>query len=90
MPESGVRQQGVRYRSTYSSAAAGRLIFVNNVKTSLYNKYTPGANVGALNASVRRALKRRATSSSGTLTQTGVFTAGSNLPCCPELQSKTD
>lgn len=37
-----------------------RLIFTGNVKTTLFNKYTPGSGVGALNRSVRRALVRKA------------------------------
>jgi len=44
-----------------------RLLFTGNVQTNLFNAYTPGANVGGLNASVRRALNRRATLSAGTL-----------------------
>ena len=43
-------------------AGQRRLIFTGNVNTNLFNKYTAGANVGGLNASVRRALKRRAVS----------------------------
>ena len=39
---------------------ARRLIFTGNVKTTLFNKYTPGSGVGALNRSVRRALVRKA------------------------------
>ena len=46
-----------------------RLIFVGNVKTNLFNKYTPGSGVGGLNASVRRNKNRRATSNSLTMTQ---------------------
>ena len=37
-----------------------RLIFTNNVKTTLHNKYVVGAPVGGLNRSVKRALQRRA------------------------------
>ena len=37
-----------------------RLIFMGNVKTTLFNKYTPGSGVGGLNRSVRRALVRKA------------------------------
>ena len=44
-----------------------RLIFTGNVKTNLFNAYTPGASVGGQNASVRRALNRRATLSTGTI-----------------------
>ena len=37
-----------------------RLIFTGNVKTTLFNKYTPGSGVGGLNRSVYRALVRKA------------------------------
>jgi len=49
-------------RSTYSTGGVRRLIFTGNTKTTLFNKYNHG--VGALNASVRRALLRRASSNS--------------------------
>jgi hypothetical protein len=35
-----------------------RLIFTGNVKTTLFNTYVPGAGVGGLNRSVRKALYR--------------------------------
>ena len=64
-----------------------RLIFTGNVKTNLFNKYTAGSNVGGLNTSVRRALKRRAVSAAGTMNAQGQFTP--QAPCCaPELQSR--
>ena len=64
-----------------------RLIFTGNVKTNLFNKYTAGSNVGGLNTSVRRALKRKAVSAAGTMNAQGQFTPQS--PCCaPELQSR--
>ena len=44
-----------------------RLIFTGNVKTNLFNAYTPGSNVGGQNASVRRALNRRAALNNGVL-----------------------
>ena len=44
-----------------------RLIFTGNVKTNLDNKYVGGAGVGAHSTAARRALKRRATSSKGSL-----------------------
>jgi len=64
-----------------SNSKGGRkLVFVGNVKTNLVNKYTSGAGVGAVSTSARRALKRLATSSAGTLD------VGGNLipkkPCC--------
>jgi len=57
-----------------------RLLFTGNVKTNLVNKYTSGAGVGALSTSSRRALKRRATSSAGTLDARGNLIPGK--PCC--------
>ena len=43
-----------------TGGGARRLIFIGNVKTTLFNKYTPGSGVGGLNRSVRRALVRKA------------------------------
>jgi len=57
-----------------------RLLFTGNVKTNLVNKYTSGAGVGAVNTSARRALKRRATSSAGTLDANWNLIPGK--PCC--------
>jgi hypothetical protein len=57
-----------------------RLIFTGNVKTSLFNKYTPGAGVGGMNSSVRRALNRRANSAAGTLGPNGTII--NNTQCC--------
>ena len=51
-------------RTTYSSGGVRRLIFTGNTKTTLFNKYNHGSGVGALNASVRRALLRRAANKS--------------------------
>jgi hypothetical protein len=59
-----------------------RLLFTGNVKTNLFNKYTPGTTVGALNTSVRRALKRRASSAPGTLNTQGQFVKGTLSQCC--------
>jgi len=72
-----------------STIAGGqrRLLFTGNVKTNLVNKYTSGAGVGAVNTSARRALKRRATSSAGTLDANGNLIPG--IPCCSvELERK--
>jgi len=44
------------------------------------NKYTSGAGVGAVSTYSRRALKRRATSSAGTLDSKGNLIPGN--PCC--------
>jgi len=64
-----------------------RLLFTGNVKTNLVNKYTSGAGVGAISTSSRRALKRRATSSAGTLDSKGNLIPGK--PCCSiELERK--
>ena len=52
MPENNINKTG--------GGGARRLIFTGNVKTTLFNKYTPGSGVGALNRSVRRALVRKA------------------------------
>lgn len=57
-----------------------RILFIGNVKTKLVNKYTSGSGVGAVNTSARRALKRRATSSAGTLDANGNLILG--MPCC--------
>lgn len=62
-----------------------RLLFTGNVKTNLFNKYTAGTTVGGLNTSVRRALKRRASSASGTLNKQGQFVKGSLSQCCNQL-----
>lgn len=67
--------------SNFKPGGVRRLIFTGNVLTSLHNKYTPGSNVGSLNTSVRRALKRRATASRGTIANPSSGTT----PCCPEL-----
>ena len=64
-----------------------RLLFTGNVKTNLVNKFTSGAGVGAVSTSSRRALKRRATSSAGTLDARGNLIPGK--PCCSvELERK--
>ena len=67
------------------------LLFTGNittsVKTNLVNKYTSGAGVGAVSTSARRALKRRATSSPGTIDSDGIFTPGT--PCCSNPTTST-
>ena len=65
-----------------------RLIFTGNVKTNLFNKYTPGSGVGALSTSVRRRLKRSASSSQGSMNAQGKYIHGHRC-CSAELQSKT-
>ncbi len=59
------------------NGGAHRLIFVNNVKTNNENKYVSGSGVGARNNSVRRALKRRASSRAGSMDNPG------GCPCRP-------
>jgi hypothetical protein len=54
-----------------------RLIFVNNAKTSYENKYVAGSGIGACCISVRRVLKRKATSRAGTMDNPG------GCPCIP-------
>tara|TARA_E500000178_G_C16765721_1_gene636812 strand:- start:62 stop:268 length:207 start_codon:yes stop_codon:yes gene_type:complete len=59
----GKRNNRVRFGAGNSKPRAGgvkRLIFVNNDKTTLFNRYVLGSNVGSLNSSVRSALRRRA------------------------------
>ncbi len=59
----GRRNHRVRYGASHTRTTSGgvrRIIFTNTGETSLFNKYVAGSNVGALNASVRRALNRRA------------------------------
>ena len=59
------------YMSNKSGLPGGqrRLIFTGNVDTNLFNKYQPGQGVGGLNASVRRAKYRKASSPALTMTQ---------------------
>ena len=73
-----------------------RLIFTGNVKTSLFNKYTPGSGVGGLNASVRRNKNRRAATGSLTMAQleadykarqNGTHISYPKIPCCPSMTS---
>ena len=63
-----------------------RLIFTGNVKTNLVNKYTSGSNIGGLNISVRRALKRRAVSATGKMDTQGKFIPAARC-CAPEIES---
>ena len=63
-----------------NSKGGRKLVFVGNVKTNLVNKYTSGAGVGAVSTSARRSLKRLATSSAGTMDDTGNLIPGK--PCC--------
>ena len=65
---------------TTISGGQRRLLFTGNVKTNLVNKYTSGASVGAVTTSNRRVLKRRATSSAGTLDSNGNLIPGTQ--CC--------
>jgi len=53
-----------------------RLVFTNQKSVFHYNHYVPGSGVGGQNISVRRHLKRFATSAQGNSLK---------APCCPEL-----
>jgi len=55
--------------NNYKSGGQRRLIFTGNVDTSLFNKYQPGQGVGGLNASVRRAKYRKASSHTLTMSE---------------------
>lgn len=67
----------------YKSGGGVRLVFTNQFSNFNYNHYVPGSGVGALNISVRRHLKREATSK---VQQNGTFAIkGGSMPCCPEL-----
>jgi len=59
-----------------------RLIFSGNVRTNLFNTYTPGSGVGALNISARRALKRKAALSPGKLDSNGKLISSERNYCC--------
>jgi hypothetical protein len=61
-----------------------RLIFTGNVKTNLFNKYTPGSGVGGMNSSVKRALNRRATAARGVLNSDGNI-INTNRNCCSNV-----
>jgi hypothetical protein len=63
------------------AGAVRRLIFTNQ-KPGNNNHYVPGSGVGGLNISVRRHLKRVATSPQGA---NGMYNPVGKLPCCPEL-----
>jgi len=66
-----------------------RLIFTGNVKTNLDNKYVGGAGVGAHSTAARRALKRRATSSKGSLGPNNTLVDYSNHCCNSEIGNTT-
>lgn len=55
--------------NSYKPGGQRRLIFTGNVDTSLFNKYQPGQGVGGLNASVRRAKYRKASSPTLTMSE---------------------
>jgi hypothetical protein len=63
------------------AGAVRRLIFTNQ-KPGNNNHYVPGSGVGGMNISVRRHLKRFATSPQGA---NGMYNPAGKLPCCPEL-----
>lgn len=64
------------------AGAVRRLIFTNQKVGFNYNHYVPGSGVGSLNISVRRHLKRFATSPQGL---NGTYNPAGKIPCCPEL-----
>ena len=71
-----------------------RLLFTGNVKTSLFNKYTPGSGVGALNTSVRRHLQRKASAATIPYEELSQYNTSGLVPtfyakgpCCPEITS---
>jgi hypothetical protein len=70
------------------SGGARRLIFVNTPPNNLFNKWT-SSGIGATNASVRRAQKRRATSNPGELNKKGQLINYTQNCCPPELQRKS-
>ena len=70
------------------SGGARRLIFVNTPPNNLFNKWT-SSGIGATNASVRRAQKRRATSNPGELNKKGQLINYTQNSCPPELQRKS-
>jgi hypothetical protein len=59
-----------------------RLVFTNQKSVFNYNHYVPGSGVGGMNISVRRHLKRFATSPQG---HNGTYNPAGKIPCCPEL-----
>ena len=59
----------VTHRAPFKSGGTRRLIFTNTTPLN-ENRYIVGANVGALNRSVRRALMNRASNNAG------------GKPCC--------
>lgn len=64
------------------AGAVRRLVFTNQKNVYNYNHYVPGSGVGGLNISVRRHLKRFATSPQG---RNGTYDPAGRTPCCPEL-----
>ena len=64
------------------AGAVRRLIFTNQKSNYNYNHYVPGSGVGGQNISVRRHLKRFATSPQG---PKGTYDPAGKTPCCPEL-----
>jgi len=73
-----------------------RLIFTGNVKTNLFNKFTPGSGVGALSTSIRRNKYRRASTNNLTMAQldadykarkNGTPISYPKIPCCPSMTS---
>jgi len=61
-----------------------QLVFTNQKNVFHYNHYVPGSGVGGQNISVRRHLKRFATSPQLTKVN-GTYNVAGRPPCCPEL-----
>jgi hypothetical protein len=66
------------------AGGVGRLVFTNQKSVDNQNHYVPGSGVGGRNMSVRRHLKRFATSPQLTKVN-GTYQLVGRAPCCPEL-----
>lgn len=66
---------------TRRSGSLNRLLFLGNTPTNFFNAFTPGAAVGGLNTSVRRAQAQRATLRPGNM-----YDPNSRKPGCGSCQ----
>jgi hypothetical protein len=71
-------------KQTNMAGGVGRLVFTNQKSVDNQNHYVPGSGVGGRNISVRRHLKRFATSPQLTKVN-GTYQLVGRAPCCPEL-----